>query len=365
METKQQTLIDVIEDMCAEKDVYLKPMRVAQDIMNVDVKTLTLDHTVNQCIKFMESRRVRHIPVVDFPYEGDNKPCFVGIVSQRDVLRINEPGVEEIHKQKTDRRALRQLLAQIVARKPKSVSLQTSVQDVITTMMSNHIDMVPVLNGDDLAGIVTTTDLLRLFFNLDKAVNQLCSTLKKGLLPCEKDLESSAMADSLFSWNTQTVQEVMTEELISLEPQDNIAKAIEVMQEEEIRHILIKDEQGKFLGLLSDRDILRRLPYAGRRPLSPPERFREHLFAVKSWTKCLELPLDSIMKRKVLHITPDLKVLRAADILYTKKISCLPVVDKQDNLRGVLTITDLMRALLAVYEPAKEVDTIQNQSSFR
>jgi hypothetical protein len=61
MENKQLKLIDVIEDMCAQKDVYLKPMRVAQDVMNVDVKTLNLDHTTKQCIKFMESRRIRHV----------------------------------------------------------------------------------------------------------------------------------------------------------------------------------------------------------------------------------------------------------------------------------------------------------------
>jgi len=91
MESKQLTLIDVIEGMCTEKDACLKPIRVAKDIMNVDVKTLTLDHTVNQCIKFMENRRVRHVPIVDVPYEKEKKPYFIGIVSQRDVLRINAP----------------------------------------------------------------------------------------------------------------------------------------------------------------------------------------------------------------------------------------------------------------------------------
>ena len=266
MESTQLTLIDVIEDMCTEKDVHLRPMHVAQDIMNVDVKTLTLDHTVNQCIKFMESRRVRHVPVVDLPYEGEKKPYFIGIISQRDILRINAPDGKEAGKQKTDQRALRQLLVQIVARKPKSVSPQTSVPDVITTMLSNHIDMVPVLNDGDLAGIITTTDFLRLFFKLDKVINQLCPALKKGSLPSENDLNSTAMAETLFSWISQSVRKIMVEEFICLEPQENIARAIEVMQDEEIRHILIKDEQGKFLGLISDRDILRSLPYAGRRP---------------------------------------------------------------------------------------------------
>ena len=101
MKNKQLTLLDMIEDMCTEKDVELGSMRVAQDIMNVDVKTLTLDHTINQCIKFMESRRVRHAPVVDLPYEGEKKPYFIGVVSQRDVLRINSPYDEETGEQKS------------------------------------------------------------------------------------------------------------------------------------------------------------------------------------------------------------------------------------------------------------------------
>ncbi len=48
------------------------------------------------------------------------------------------------------------------------------------------------------------------------------------------------MTEVLFSWISQSVREIMTEESICLEPQDNIARAIEIMQDEEIRHILIK-----------------------------------------------------------------------------------------------------------------------------
>jgi len=363
MESEQLTLIDVIEEMCTEKNVCLRAMRVAQDIMNIDVKVLTLDHTVKQCLTFMESHRVRHVPVVDLPYEGEKKPCFIGVVSQRDLLRLNSPDAEITDKEKIDKRALRQLLVQIVARKPKSVSLQTSVQDVIMTMILNHIDMVPVVNDGDVVGIITTTDLLKLLFKLDKVVKQLCPELKKGARPAEIDSKSSAKAEILFSWNLQTVQEIMTEELVCLELQDNLARAIEVMQGKEIRHILIADDQQKFVGLLSDRDILRNLPYASRRPPSPPNRFREHLFATKSWTKCLERPIESIMRRKVLHITPGCSIFEAADILYNKKISCLPVVDEQNNLRGIVTVTDLMQALLVTYEPAMKSTSSQAKAA--
>lgn len=365
MEKSQLKLIDVIEEMCTQKDVPLEPMRVARDIMNADVKTLTLDHTVNQCLKFMESYRVRHVPVVDFPYEGEKKPIFIGIVSQRDVLRLNVPddkGTSK-HKQEIDRRALRQLLVQIVARKPHSVSLQTPIQDVIAATICNHVDMVPVLDKGDLVGIITTTDLIKLLFRLDKAVKQLCRELKEAGMASK----NSAKVEVLFSWISRTVQEIMTEQPICLEANDNLATAIEVMQTKEIRHILIMDEQETFAGLVSDRNILRSLPYAGRRPPRPPKKFREHLFATKPHTNILKLPLESIMvpKAEVLHIPPGFSVFDAADIVQKKIISCLPVIDEQEKLRGIVTTTDLMRALLAAYEPAEKDELILSQSSSR
>ena len=192
MEKEQFKLIDVIEEMClsrvgsakrattgSKKDVCLKPMRVAQDIMNADVKTLTLDHTVKHCLKYMEAHRIRHITVVDLPCEGEKKPYFIGIVSQRDLLRLSAPDAEETNKQKIDQRALRQLMVNIVARKPRSVSLQTPVQDVIAAMICNHIDMVPVLDDGNLVGIITTTDLMKLFSRFDKVIHQLFPEFKK------------------------------------------------------------------------------------------------------------------------------------------------------------------------------------------
>ncbi len=376
MENEQFKLIDVIEEMClsrlgsakrattdSEKDVCFQPMRLARDIMHTDVKTLTLDHTVNSCLKFMEVRRVRHVPVVDIPYEGEKKPYFIGIVSQRDVLRLSTQDAEETGKQNIDQRALRQLMVNIVARKPRSVSPQTPVQNVIMTMISNHIDMVPVLEDDDLVGIITTTDLMKLFLRLDKVIHQLFPEFKKGAPPVDTGSESSTKVKILSSWVFRTVQEIMTEQVICLEPQDNLAKAIEVMQDEEIRHIPIMDEQEKLVGLVSDRDILRNLPYAGKRPPLSPKRFRGHLFATDLWTTNWQLPLDSVMAQNALHILPGCSICKAADTLYKKKIGCLPVVDKREKLRGIVTVTDLMRTLLSTYEPTEKAGLIPSESS--
>ena len=365
MENEQFKLIDLIEQICTEKGVCPEPMRVARDIMNTNIKTLTLDHTVNQCLQFMKGHKVRHAPVVDLPYEGETKPYFIGVVSERDVLRLNAPDSGEHSKQKKDHRALGQLLLQIVTRKPKFVSPQTPVQEIIKVMTCNHIDMVPVLEGADLVGVITTTDLIKLFFRLEDLIHKLCPKLNKDVPPFETSSKSSSKAKLLHTWFSRTVQDVMTEQVISLEPEDFIARAIEVMQTEECRHIPIIDEQGKFIGLVSDRDILRNLPYAGKRPPSAPKRFREHLFATGSWTTNFLIPLENIMVRNVSHISPCCKIREAADILFKKKISCLPVIDKQENLRGILTVTDIIRELLAAYEPAVEASLIPSESGIR
>jgi CBS domain-containing protein len=262
-----------------------------------------------------------------------------------------------------DQKALRQLLVQIVARKPKSVSVQTPVQDAIMVMLCNHIDMVPVLDNENFVGIITTTDLMKLFLKLDNVIHHLCPELKKGAPSVDMAFKDSARAKILFSWVSRTVQEIMTDQVICLQPQDSLARAIEVLQTEEFRHIPIADERGKLVGLVSDRDILRNLPFAGRRPPSLPKRFREHLFATDSGITSLQLPLESIMVRKVLRVLPTCRVCEAVDILYRKKVSCLPVVDEQEKLRGIVTVTNLMQVLLAAYGPAGKVGLIPSECS--
>lgn len=349
MENGQFRLIDLIDDMGAEKDIFSRPLRVARDIMNKEVKMLTLDHTVNACIKFMKNWRFRHAPVVDLPNKKEDKSYFVGVVSERDVSRLISPSVKKPGEQKTDRRALRQLLVQIVARKPKTVSPETPIPDVIMTMLDNHIDMVPVLADAEVVGIITTADITNMLFRLDKVIRQLCPELTKATQPADFSVTSSG-AELLFSWVSQTVQEIMTEQVIWLTPQDNLAKAMRLMQEQEFRHVPVTDEQGKLRGIVSDRDILRHLHFAGRRPLSKPKKFRAHLFRVDPKFVNLELPLERIMTRKVTHVLPSCTVFNAAEILRKTRVSCLPVVDEGKNFRGIVTATNVMRALLAVYE---------------
>ena len=145
----------------------------------------------------------------------------------------------------------------------------------------------------------------------------------------------------------------MTTDLICLQIHDTLAAAMQAMQDGDFRHIPVVNEQMNLLGIVSDRDVLRHLPFAGRRPPLPDKKFREHLFSTDQKNASLEMPLDGIMTRKVEYISPGSTAIEAVTILRNTKVSCLPVVDEQGKILGIVTVTNLMRLLLTAYEPAE------------
>ena len=370
MANEQFRLIDLIDDMCEGKDVFFRSVRLVEDIMSHDIKTLTLDDTVKVCLKFMKVHKVRHVPIMEIPTEKEGEPYFVGIVSQRDLFRQISPYMGKIGEEEKDLKAMRQTLGQVVTRDPKSASPQTPIPEMITFMVEDHIDMVPVLDDGDMVGIVTSMDIVKLFVRLG-AIRQLhVKAGKAGGTTQGGNSKNKQLLDLLSGGSDEvvdvlssvlrTVEDVMTEQVVYLEEQDNLAKAMDVMQEGKFRHVLIVDRQGRLTGIISDRDILRYLPMRSRQGQTQgarsagtrDEMFRSRLFDVAPEDASLGLPVKSIMSREIVHVLPTCSFCDAVRMLHEMKISCLPVVDDQKKLRGIVTATDVMRGLLAAYKLA-------------
>jgi len=348
-------LIDLIDDMCSGKDVFFQFVRVVKDIMPNNVKTLTLDDTVGTALQFMKQSDIRHVCVVDIPIGEEKKPYFVGVVSERDIFRQISPDAGNDAAKITNPKVQRQLLGQIVTRKPKTVSPQTSIVNMLSTMLDNHVDMVPVLDGEDLVSIVTTSDIMRLIVRFD-AICRLSES------PNETDIEinnsrsvNQLLRDaddvtSLFTTVFQTVKNIMTEQVVCLGSDDNLAAAMDAMKNGKFRHVPVVDTEGVLVGILSDRDVLRYLPFVGGQRLPGTDVFRSSLFHVDTRDPSLSLPIKSIMTRNVTYVRQNCIFYSAVKMLHELKISCLPVVDEDKKLRGIVTVTDIMRALLNVYE---------------
>ncbi len=121
------------------------------------------------------------------------------------------------------------------------------------------------------------------------------------------------------------VQDIMKTDVITLNATHTMADAMLLMKEKRIRHIPIV-ENGRLLGLVTDRDVKE------ASPSSISERLEPSLY---------ETTLDKIMKTDLLIGHPRDFAEEAALMFYTYEIGCLPIVSNYE-LVGILTKTDLL-----------------------
>lgn len=133
-------------------------MRVREK-MRRGVMTVAPEESVRSAWQLLREGRIRHLPVVE-------KGRLVGIVTDRD-LRMAlpspvQPGaVEELLQR------LEQLRVEdIMTREVITVTPETSIEDAAWLLLSRRIGGLPVLEGEELVGILTETDLLEAFVEM-------------------------------------------------------------------------------------------------------------------------------------------------------------------------------------------------------
>jgi CBS domain-containing protein len=121
----------------------------------------------------------------------------------------------------------------------------------------------------------------------------------------------------------QTVEELMTRKLVTLSEDDDVVRGDDLLAKYDIRHLPVVRE-GKLVGLVSQRDLIRALARHERTPGSPPVQVRD------------------IMTRSPETLRPTSSVREAIHKMLDHKFGCVPVVEG-DKLVGLLTETDLIR----------------------
>jgi acetoin utilization protein AcuB len=128
------------------------------------------------------------------------------------------------------------------------------------------------------------------------------------------------------------VRDYMTPDPQTLDAQSTLLDAVLMMRRSELRHIPIL-EDGRVVGILSDRDVAR---FAPSILVTHTAQDYNRVFE--------ETPIAKVMSRKLVHTTPDAKLAEAVHVIYSQKLGCLPVLES-DRLVGIITVTDMLRAL--------------------
>jgi CBS domain-containing protein len=129
---------------------------LVQDVMQTNLTTVTPDTTLPEALRLMHAGRIRHLPVLA---EGK----LVGIVSDRDLKRAMASPATSLAAQELTYLLERLRLEEIMTRTVITIGPSSPVEEAARIMLREKISAVPVTEGGRLVGIVTETDVLRLF----------------------------------------------------------------------------------------------------------------------------------------------------------------------------------------------------------
>ena len=138
-----------------------------------------------------------------------------------------------------------------------------------------------------------------------------------------------------------TVAEIMTTDVVTVEPQSTVATAIRLMRQGQLRRLPVV-EDGVLVGIVTSGDLRRITGLASILKDPSQDNFL--------WR---HIPIANVMSHTPISLSPDTPISAAARLLVAHKIGGLPVVD-QGRLVGIITATDLLQTL---FEPADAVPT--------
>lgn len=133
----------------------MKQNESVHQIMTPDPVSINRNGQPSEVRRILEERSIHHLPVTD----GNR---LVGIISATDLLRVifRDAGTGD----STNLDAMLDqsfTVADLMNREPVTVCTHSSIRDAAQILVSGRFHSLPVVDGDQLVGIVTSSDLIR------------------------------------------------------------------------------------------------------------------------------------------------------------------------------------------------------------
>ncbi|HMQ00688.1 MAG TPA: CBS domain-containing protein [Cyclobacteriaceae bacterium] len=135
----------------------MKQRALVSSIMTRDVFTVQIDEKLEDVLRTLRSKKIRHVPVL-------HAKQLVGIISKTDISRLTFSGLFA-GEDEVDEAILNMLnISQVMTHKPRVVNESDTIKEVAKILASEEFHALPVVKDNDhseLAGIVTTTDVIK------------------------------------------------------------------------------------------------------------------------------------------------------------------------------------------------------------
>ena len=279
-------------------------MMEIKEVMNPEVFVVQENEQVGHARNLMLSHGISKLVVVD----GQGKP--VGMVTEKDLTRKLKGNGPKWKSRPIDKISIRR----IMSTNPITANPNDEIHTAIQLLIKNNIGSIPIVDEDGIAGIITKTNLMKVY--TDKL---------KG------------------KWK---VSDLMTSDVITVNENHSIAHVISTMEDNKIgKIVVIRDNEP--VGIITPENI----SFAYVEDPETGVNVEKIYFIRNSDGKGKRnvrmvsmMTAGDIMQNHLVKISSDEDATIAANKMVENDISGLPVVNG-DSLVGVITKTDIIRGI--------------------
>jgi len=194
------------------------------------------------------------------------------------------------------------------------VDYHEDIRETARLLVEGDVNVAPVFRGETLDGIITTDAIL------------------------------AAVVENL---DALTVSQIYTDEVITETTAATVGQAINRLREHGISRLPIVDDTGTLTGVITTHDIVNFVVRDETRQ-EKGDRSGDH-------DRMLDLPVENLMTSPVLTAELAAAVDEAVEVMFDNDISGLVVTDDDNGVSGIITKTDVLRALTFTEEESMDV----------
>ncbi|AXV37187.1 MAG: CBS domain-containing protein [Methanobacteriaceae archaeon] len=275
---------------------------LVKEIMSKDIHYIKVPGNRSTALRLMRKKNVSGAPVVK---EGTKE--LVGIVTRTDL--INNPDEEQI--------------ALIMSRNPVTTSPDENVKEVAKKMLDNNIRRVPVVDKNELIGIVTAYDLI------------------------EQAISKIEIKDPVKNYMIKMIPTTWERTPLNV--------AFEIMRYFNLKVLLALNKDGKLSGILTETDFINESEVVSERTVHNTSVGTEGdkwswdsknvLYVIKNHLRFSDKEVKDVTTNDLLTATTRTTVTECASKMKQRNIEQIPVIDVEGELVGLVRAHDLIKAL--------------------
>ncbi len=308
---------------------YLQPLPAERPVVEFiirDVITVTPDTPAVEVVELLLGKMLKAVPVID------SQRRVLGMITDGDLLRKAGMPARLAVGERLEPDHLHNFLAQVRAEKPAAEIMTQPVQTALATEALGHVvqrlldcnlKRMPVVDAEGrLVGMISRVDVLR-------------AVVGGTGQPGEQE---HAPAPRLG----QTVGEVMTTTVPAVHVNDDLLDVLEQMLASDIKRVIVLDEQGRAVGIITDGDLVARVSAGMRRSVLQALVSR----VTRPDLRRGDITARELMSQTVLSAPKETTIVEAVALMLREGRKRLVVVDENGHLIGIVDRQTLMAASL-------------------